>query len=67
MGHPTSCAKKKVIIVFNVHIVSIEQKGHCSFGKVPFCVQLYQIFIAFGTTYGISEIIGLNCSVVNIF
>ena len=25
--------KKRVIIVFNVHIVIIVQKGHCSFGK----------------------------------
>ena len=32
-GHRTSCAKKRVIIVFNVHIVIIVQKRHCSFGK----------------------------------
>ena len=32
-GHRTSCAKKRVIIVFNVHIVIIVQKRHCSFRK----------------------------------
>ena len=32
-GYRTRCAKKRVIIVFNVHIVIIVQKRHCSFGK----------------------------------
>ena len=65
---PHQLCKKRVIIVFNVHIVIIMQKRHCSFGKVAFFnVQLCQIFNTFGAKYGISEIIGINLSVVNIF
>ena len=64
-GHRTSCAKKRVIIVFNVHIVIIVQKDIVALEH--FCVQLCQIFSAFGAKYGISEIIGLNLNVVTIF
>ena len=64
-GHRTSCAKKRVIIVFNVHIVIIVQKRHCSFEKSSIFACNCQIFSAFGAKYGNPEIIGLNVSVVN--
>ena len=35
-GHRTSCAKKRVIIVFNVHIVIIVQKDIVALEKVAF-------------------------------
>ena len=61
---------KRVIIVFNVHIVIIVQKRHCSFEKCSIfaCNYVKSLFFsAFGAKYGISEIIRLNLSVVNIF
>ena len=67
-GHRTSCAQKRVIILFNVHIVIIVQKRHCSFGKSSIFACNYVKSLALsGAKYGISEIIGINLSVVNIF
>ena len=66
--HRTSSAKK-VIIVFNVHIVIIVQKRHCSFGKSSIfaCNYVKSLVLSALNMVGISEIIGLNLSVVNIF
>ena len=66
-GHRTSCAQKRVIILFNVHIVIIVQKRHCSFGKSIIFACNYVKSLAFGAKYGVLEIIGINLSVVNIF
>ena len=67
-GHRT-VVQKKVIVVFNVHIVIIVQKRHFTVAleKVAFLRATCQTFGAFGAKYGISEITELNFSVVNIF
>ena len=67
-SHHTSCAKKRVIIVFNVHIVNIAQKTHCNFGKSSIftCNYVKSLALpALNTVY--HKLIGLNRSLVNIF
>ena len=65
---PHQLSKKRVIIVFIAPIVNIVQKRHCRFGKSSIFAYNYVKSLAlFGAKYGISEIIELNRSVVNIF
>ena len=65
---PHQLCKKRVIIMFNVHIVIIVQKRHCSFGKSSIFACNYVKSLALSvqnTVY--QKLIGLNRSVVNIF
>ena len=65
---PHQLCKKRVIIVFNVHIVIILQERHYSFGKSSIFACNYVKSLALSvqnTVY--QKLIGLNRSVVNIF
>ena len=59
--------KKRVIIMFNVHIVIIVQKRYCSFGKSSIFACNYVKSLALSALNMVYQKFLINLSVVNIF